>query len=86
MNGRTGRTLSNYYLMINDMPPLIIYEEDKRSYYDALKAYDEKEDINKMKDFIEFSLNKTWTKTLERENRNISLQEIDNLGTKKVQK
>lgn len=29
-NGRVGRTLLNYWLMINDYPPMIIYEEDKR--------------------------------------------------------
>ena len=27
-NGRVGRTLLNYRLMINDYPPMIIYEED----------------------------------------------------------
>jgi Fic family protein len=29
-NGRTGRTLMNYYLMINGLPPTILYEEDKK--------------------------------------------------------
>ena len=45
-NGRVGRTLLNYRLMINDYPPMIIYEEDRRAYYDALQAYDEQEDLN----------------------------------------
>jgi len=28
-NGRTGRTLLNYFLLIRDHPPVIICEEDK---------------------------------------------------------
>ena len=44
-NGRVGRTLLNYWLMINDYPPLVIYEEDRRAYYDALQTYDEQEDF-----------------------------------------
>ena len=28
-NGRLGRTLLNYFLMINNLPPIIIYNEDK---------------------------------------------------------
>ena len=35
-NGRVGRTLLNYYLMTHDYPPLILYSEDKRTYYMAL--------------------------------------------------
>lgn len=61
-NGRVGRTLINYYLMINDLKPLIIYEEDKREYYDALYQYDQNEDIETMKTFLEYCQNKTWQK------------------------
>lgn len=28
-NGRVGRTIMNYYLIIHDCPPTIIYEDDK---------------------------------------------------------
>ena len=35
-NGRVGRTLLNYYLMTHDYPPMILYSEDKRTYYMAL--------------------------------------------------
>ena len=61
-NGRTGRTLLNYYLMINNIKPLIVYEEDKKIYYECLRAYDEKEDIEPLKAFIEYSQEKTWKK------------------------
>lgn len=37
-NGRTGRIAMNYYLLLHDHPPVIIHEEDRKAYYDALKA------------------------------------------------
>lgn len=61
-NGRVGRTLLNYYLMINDYPPAIIYEEDKKSYYMALALYDTTEDISGFESFLKEETCKTWTK------------------------
>ena len=64
-NGRVGRTLLNYWLMINDYPPMIIYEEDRRAYYDALQAYDEREDLELLIDFFKAQTIKTWTRSME---------------------
>lgn len=68
-NGRVGRTLLNYYFMINNIKPLIIYEEDKKLYYECLQAYDEKQDIEPLKKFLSYEQEKTWkkkeTKTLK---------------------
>jgi len=64
-NGRTGRTLLNYYLMINNHPPLIIYDEDKRGYYSALQKYDESEEIAQLHDFLRWQCEKTWAAALE---------------------
>ena len=36
-NGRVGRTLLNYLNMINNIPPVIIYDEDKSIIMNALK-------------------------------------------------
>jgi Fic family protein len=44
-NGRVGRTLLNYYLMIRNHPPLIVHDEEKGKYYGALQKYDETEDL-----------------------------------------
>lgn len=63
-NGRVGRTLLNYWLMINNYPPMIIYEEDKRSYYQALQTYDEKETIDSLVDFFETQTEKTWNRAM----------------------
>ena len=63
-NGRVGRTLMNYYLMINDHPPLIIFDEDKKLYYECLQAYDQKEDIIPLEKFLNYETEKTWKNTI----------------------
>lgn len=65
-NGRVGRTLTNYILMINNMPPLIEYDEDKKYYYAALEKYDKEDDIKSMIEFFKYEMEKTWEKTLEK--------------------
>ena len=68
-NGRVGRTLLNYFLMNHNHPPLIIHDEDKAAYYDALALYDDSEDIEPMAAFIKQQTERTWEKTLDRERR-----------------
>ena len=63
-NGRVGRTLTNYYLMTHNHPPLIIYNEDKRIYYECLQKYDETEDLNSLYEFFKCETEKTWDKAL----------------------
>ena len=64
-NGRVGRTLLNYWLMINDYPPMIIYEEDKKAYYDALQQYDEQESLDALVRFLEAQTVKTWARVMK---------------------
>jgi len=59
-NGRVGRTLLNYYLMINNHPPIIIYEEDRKQYYEALNVFDEKLSIDGLYEFLKRECVKTW--------------------------
>jgi Fic family protein len=68
-NGRTGRILMNYFLMLNNHPPLTVYDEDRTSYYKALDAFHGRQDIEPLKTFIEQQTIKTWEKTLEREGK-----------------
>ncbi len=63
-NGRVGRTLLNYWLMINNYPPLVVYEEDRKAYYDALRIYDEEEDLLPLTAFLEAETVKTWSRYL----------------------
>lgn len=65
-NGLIGRILVNYFLMINDLPPIIIYNEDKKYYYLALEKFTTKEDISLMVEFLKYEMTKTWEKTLDR--------------------
>ncbi|GHU77487.1 hypothetical protein AGMMS49992_25490 [Clostridia bacterium] len=68
-NGRVGRTLTNYFLMIHNHPPVIVYDEDKALYYKALESYDSDEVIRPMCDFLRSETVKTWGLTLDRETR-----------------
>lgn len=70
-NGRAGRTLLNYWLMINDYPPMVIYEEDRRAYYDALQAYDELEDLEPLTEFFQQETIKTWEQAMGLSSGNI---------------
>lgn len=65
-NGRVGRTLLNYILMINNLPPLIVYDEDKKYYYAALEKFDKEDDIKSMYEFLKYEMEKTWQKTLDK--------------------
>lgn len=59
-NGRVGRTLLNYYLIINNHPPIVIYEEDRKEYYKALEAFDKDEELNPLIAFLISQCIKTW--------------------------
>jgi Fic family protein len=63
-NGRVGRTLINYYLMIRKHPPLIVYDEDKRMYFECLQKYDESEELTPLYDFFKYETEKSWEKAL----------------------
>lgn len=65
-NGRTGRAIMNYYFIKNQYPPVIIFQEDKKAYYQALSIFDDTGDIHPMIDFLETQLYKTWEKTYHR--------------------
>lgn len=63
-NGRTGRLVMNYLLVLHNHPPVIIHEEDIRSYYDALEAWDSSQDLNPMMSFLKNQAVKTWEKQI----------------------
>jgi Fic family protein len=66
-NGRTGRTLMNYYLLTHDYPPVIIREENRKKYYSALDAFDERNDLDSLVDFIKNETVATWRNRMMRE-------------------
>ena len=68
-NGRAGRTLMNYFLMIQGLPPTVLYEEDKKTYYMALAVYDKSEEISGFEEFLREQTIKTWTKASKPEKK-----------------
>ena len=65
-NGRTGRLAMNYLLVLNGHPPVIIHKEDRKGYYDALEAWDARQELEPLCDFLRKQTVKTWEKQLER--------------------
>ncbi len=68
-NGRTGRLLMNYLLLLHGHPPVIIHEEDRKGYYAALEAWDERQELEPLTAFLREQTAKTWQKQIEREDR-----------------
>jgi Fic family protein len=71
-NGRTGRLSMNYFLILRDHPPIVIHEEDRRRYFDALEAWDRDQELAPMIDFLREQTVKTWKKQIDREKRKAS--------------
>lgn len=68
-NGRTGRLAMNYLLVLNGHPPVIIHEEDRKAYYDALEAWDARQELEPLCSFLREQTVRTWEKQIERADR-----------------
>ena len=68
-NGRAGRLVMNYLLVLHQHPPIIIHQEDRKPYYDALEAWDTRQDLDPMRAFLREQTVKTWQKQIERADR-----------------
>ncbi len=75
-NGRVGRLLMNYILLIHNHPPITIYEEDRKNYYNALEKFDEELELNCLIDFLKSQLVKTWVKQLNKSKQKSSLSDF----------
>lgn len=65
-NGRTGRLAMNYFLIMHNHPPIIIHEEDRKDYYTALEAWDTRQELAPLRDFLKKQTEKTWSKQIAR--------------------
>jgi Fic family protein len=61
-NGRTGRLAMNYLLVLHGHPPVIIHEEDRKEYYDALETWDVQQELVPLQEFLKRQTEKTWEK------------------------
>lgn len=68
-NGRVGRLALNYFLLMRNHPPVIIREEDRKKYFAALEAWDDRQELAPMVDFLTDQTIKTWRKDLKRRRR-----------------
>lgn len=75
-NGRVGRLLMNYILLIHNHPPITIHEEDRKDYYNALEKFDEELELNSLIDFLKSQLVKTWEKQLDKSKAGSSLADF----------
>ena len=65
-NGRTGRLVMNYLLILNNHPPVIIHEENRKEYYAALEAWDELQELAPLVRYLKEQTSKTWEKQIKR--------------------
>ncbi len=74
-NGRVGRTLMNYFLMLHNYPPLVVYNETKDKYYRALGHYDKTGDVGLFVDYMKESVEQTWERNTTQEKKLTSVLE-----------
>ena len=65
-NGRAGRLLMNYFLLLHDHPPVTIHEEDRKGYYGALEAWDARQVLEPLVSFLKEQTVKTWEKQIQK--------------------
>lgn len=62
-NGRCGRGLMNYLLLMRNHPPIIVFEDHRLAYYGAMEAWDAEHDLDPMKRFLQVETVRTWRTT-----------------------
>ncbi|NMF06874.1 hypothetical protein ACUH7Y_00865 [Clostridium beijerinckii] len=62
LDGKVSRALFNYILISNDLPPIIIFSNDKEEHDLSLEYFHKTKDISKMLNFLEKQAFKTWIK------------------------
>ena len=65
-NGRVGRLAMNYLLVLHGHPPTIIHEEDRKEYYAVLEAWDTRQELALLREFLIRQTGKTLEKQVAR--------------------
>lgn len=76
-NGRIGRLMMNYLLMLNNHPPINIFSEDKETYYMALEVFDRTGELSGFIKFLEEQCVKTWWNIVEKSDKRIAMSISD---------
>lgn len=61
-DGRLGRVLFNYLLIVNNLPPIVIFYNNKEEHDLALEYFDQTNKLSQMVEFLEYQSYKTWEK------------------------
>ena len=56
----------NYLLVSLEHPPIVVHEEDRKKYYSALEAWDDRQELKGMLEFLREQAVKTWQRRVER--------------------
>ena len=59
-NGRVGREIMNYLLLLRNHPPIIVFETDCMGYYGAIETWNIEHDLEPMKTFLKAEAIRTW--------------------------
>lgn len=59
-NGRVGRWLTNYMLVLGGHPPVLFRREERQAYYDVLERYDSQEEYEPMRRYLEQQTVLSW--------------------------
>lgn len=63
-NGRVGRALLNYFLMYYNHPPIVLFNEDRDTYYLALEVWDRTCQLDGFVKFLKEEITKTWSRKI----------------------
>ena len=64
-NGRVGRALMNYLLLLRGHPPIIVFEGDRMAYYGAMEVWDADRDLDPLRTFLRVELVRSWESVLK---------------------
>lgn len=79
-NGRTGRTLLNYFLLTHDYPPVAIRCENRSKYAEAFDRFHYDADIHPMIEYLKEETIETWKHLLRKvdpEKRKLQLKDFE---------
>lgn len=67
-NGKTARSMMNYYLIVNDYPPITLHYANKDEFFAALEKYKNGEGLAEMTKLLKQECIQSWSSTISSSN------------------